>query len=60
MDAFQAFCMTFRDLRYPALRDNRLFNGNNIHPSEARGMGVLAKLYLRAIHSKHFDPFILQ
>ncbi len=60
LDAFQAFCMVSRDRRLPELRNNRLFIGSNIHPSEARGMGVLAKLYLRAIHSKFFDPFILQ
>ena len=60
LDAFQAFCMVSRDCRYPELRNNRLFVGSNIHPSEARGIGVLAKLYLRAIHSKFFDPFILQ
>ncbi len=60
LDAFQAFCLRYRDFRHPELRDPRLFSGNNIHPSEGRGMGALAKLYIRAIHSKLFNPFILQ
>jgi alkylated DNA repair dioxygenase AlkB len=60
LDAFQPFCMRFRNPSLPDLRDNRLFNGKNIHPSETRGIGVLAKLYIRAIHSNFFDPFTLQ
>jgi alkylated DNA repair dioxygenase AlkB len=60
LDAFHPFCMRFRNPSLPDLRDNRLFKGNNIHPSETKGMGVLAKLYIRAIHSNFFDPFTLQ
>ena len=60
LDAFQAFSMRFRDHRRPDLRDDRLFDGNNIHPSERKGLGVLARLYIRALHSQFFDPFLLQ
>ena len=44
----------------PDIRNDRFFVGNDIHPSQKLGMGVLAKLYLRAIHSKYFNPFVLQ
>ena len=60
MNAFTAFCSPHRSPDSPELRDSRFFVGRNIHPSEARGMGVLAKLYLRAIHSRYFDPYIFQ
>ncbi len=60
MDAFTAFCAPQRNFYSPELRDSRYFVGSNIHPSEHRGMGILAKFYLRAIHSKYFDPFTFQ
>ncbi len=60
MDAFRAFCSPRREFRSPELRDSRLFVGRNIHPSEAKGIGVLASLYIRAIHSKYFDPYTYQ
>ena len=60
MDAFSVFCDPRRNLFSPELRDTRYFIGHNIHPSEQRGMGILAKLYLRAIHSKFFDPYTFQ
>ena len=60
MDAFAPFCAPRRDFWTPELRDYRFFKGNDIHPSVAKGMGVLAKLYIRAIHSKFFNPFVFQ
>ena len=62
IDAFSAF----RDPQrvqyapYPELRNHVLFEGHDIHPSARRGMGVLARLYLRALHSRYFDPFVWQ
>ena len=60
LDAFSVFCSPFYDSSCPEIRNQYLFNGTDIHPSKNRGMGVLAKLYIRALHSKYFDPFILQ
>ena len=62
LDAFSAFRDPFRIkfAPYPELRNNMLFVGKDIHPSSRRGMGVLAKIYLRAIHSRYFDPFVWQ
>ena len=37
-------------------RNPRLFkNGKNIHPN-GRGYGVLAKMYIRIIHGRRFNP----
>ncbi len=60
LDAFKVFCSPYRNQWSPELRNNLLFEGSDIHPSKSRGMGALAKLYLKAIHSNFFDPFILQ
>ena len=60
LDAFRPFALRYFDPRVPHIRDDRFFKAGDIHPSEAKGMGVLAKLYLRAIHSNFFDPFTLQ
>ncbi len=59
-DAFAAFSAPRKDFWSPELRDYRLFKGSDIHPSEARGMGVLARLYIRAIHSRFYNPFVYQ
>ncbi len=60
LDAFSVFCSPYYHPRYPHLRNNRLFNGSDIHPSKLRGLGALARVYLRALHSQYFDPFTLQ
>ena len=60
LDAFKAFSSPFHNPWSPELRNNQLFTGSDIHPSKSRGMGVLARLYLGALHSKYFDPFVLQ
>ena len=39
---------------------DKLFDKNDIHPSVKGGMGVLAKLYIRVLHSRHFDPYVYQ
>ena len=60
LDAFSIFCTPFYHLSCLEIRNQMLFNGSDIHPSKNRGMGALAKLYIRALHSRYFDPFILQ
>ncbi len=60
LDAFKVFCSPSYNPWSPEIRNSKLFDGTDIHPSKSRGMGALAKLYLKAIHSKHFDPFIMQ
>ena len=57
--AFSCFSLPWRH-GSPEIRNYRLFEGTDIHPSERRGMGMLARLYIRAIHSKYFDPFLVQ
>jgi alkylated DNA repair dioxygenase AlkB len=59
LDAFGSFSKVC-DGRNPNIRRERFFEGNDIHPSAKRGMGVLASLYLRALHSRFFNPFVLQ
>ena len=60
LDAFSAFSSPFNNPRHPELRNGKLFDGSDIHPSRSKGMGVLARLYIRALHSRFFDPYILQ
>ena len=59
LPAFSQFSIPW-DGMTPDIRNNRFFVGRDIHPSEKLGMGVLAKLYIRAIHSNYFIPYILQ
>ena len=59
LDAFGSFSRPC-DGRNPNIRRDRFFEGKDIHPSPQRGMGVLASLYLRALHSKFFNPLVLQ
>ncbi len=60
IDAFTAFVAPRRYRFSPELRNPLLFSCLDIHPSEHRGMGALAKLYIRAVHNKSFDQFIFQ
>ena len=60
MDAFEMFRTPHYDTRSPHIRNDRLFELNGIHPNTRRGMGVLAKLYLRALHSRFFNPCVFQ
>ena len=41
------------------LRDESLFNINDIHPN-TRGLGMLARFYIYAFTSRHFNPLIYQ
>ena len=53
----------FRNARkrgYPDTRKDKFFEVGDIHPSKNKGMGVLASLYIRAIHSRYFNPYIFQ
>jgi hypothetical protein len=44
----------------PVRRFDPLFESNGIHPNPERGMGVLARFYIRAIHSRYFNPYVYQ
>ena len=45
----------------PDTRREKLFESEyGIHPRVGRGMGTLARLYMRALHSQYFDPCIFQ
>lgn len=59
LSAFEHFSVPWNGMT-PDIRNNRFFVGRNIHPSEKVGLGVLAKLYIRAIHSNYFIPYVLQ
>ena len=43
----------------PRLRSNTLFDASDIHPN-TRGLGVLARHYIFALHSKYFNPQVFQ
>ena len=51
----------FKRLKYePVKRFDKLFERNGIHLNKECGLGVLARFYIRAIHSKFFDPYVYQ
>ncbi len=51
----------FKRQRYePIRRFDKLFERNGIHLNDDCGMGVLARFYIRAIHSKFFNPYVYQ
>ena len=60
IDAFRSFILPSWSRWSPHIRNNRLFDGNDIHPSDRRGNGVLARLYIRVLHSKYFNPYVYQ
>ena len=60
MDAFVEFIRPCRNVWYPHLRNDTLFEKNGIHPSTTRGLCSLAKLYIRALHSNFFNPYVFQ
>ena len=60
IDAFGSFMLPTRSRWSPHIRNDRLFSGSDIHPSVKKGNGVLAKLYIRVIHSKFFNPSVYQ
>ena len=60
IDVFYPFTKFRRALNEPVKRFDPLFEKNGIHPNIDRGMGVLARFYIRAIHSKYFNPLVYQ
>lgn len=62
IDAFKSFILPRWSWSRgsPHIRNDKLFDNNDIHPSVKFGMGVLAKLYLRVLHSKYFNPYVYQ
>ena len=62
IDAFPVFTAQRQWGKPPIIREEPLFEKNGIHPSNniRGGMGVLARLYLRALHSKYFNPYSYQ
>lgn len=59
IDAYMPFC-NGRKRGSPDTRKEKLFDAGDIHPSKKKGMGVLARLYIRALHSHYFDPYVFQ
>ena len=56
LDIFDDFlCLNLHTGNY-FRRESLFVNASNIHPNK-RGLGVLAKSYLRVIHSNRFNPF---
>ena len=59
IDAFDKFVLPQWNRWSPHIRDNGLFEVGGIHP-HTRALGLLAKLYIRALHSRYFDPYVFQ
>ena len=60
IDAFWPFTKYHRKWGEPITRFDNIFEVNGIHPHPEKGIGILAKKYMRALHSKHFNPLIFQ
>ena len=62
LDAFHRFAIPFnmRKNDDPRCRNERLFEKSGIHPNVLRGVGALASIYLKALHSSYFNPFCIQ
>ena len=62
IDAFHRFAIPFNARRQddPRCRNEKLFEKSGIHPNVLRGMGALARLYIKALHSTYFNPFCIQ
>ena len=59
IDAFSRFSIPMQSFS-PHIRDDSLFETNGIHPNTNRGMGTLARLYIRALHCRFFNPRVFQ
>ena len=60
IDAYRPFSLP-RRRGVPDTRIENLFeSGYGIHPRKGRGLGTLARLYIRALHSRFFDPGVFQ
>ena len=60
IDAFYPFTRFDRMWDEPFARFDKLFESRGIHPNPEKGMGVLARFYIRALHSKFFNPKVFQ
>ena len=62
IDTFYPFCKFNRRFNEPNSRFDKLFEVNGIHPNKEIGIGVLARMYIWALHSfrRNFDPYIFQ
>ena len=60
IDAFHPFTKFKRSYKEPVKRFDPLFEKSGIHPNSEKGLGVLARFYIRAIHSKYFNPYVYQ
>ena len=60
IDVFWSFTKYYRKWDEHITRFDNLFEPNGIHPNPEKGTGVLARKYMRALHSKHFNPLIFQ
>jgi alkylated DNA repair dioxygenase AlkB len=60
IDVFYPFTKFKRVYNEPLKRFDPLFEKNGIHPNAQKGMGVLARFYIRAIHSRFFNPYVYQ
>ena len=60
LDAFPIFTAERQWGKPYIMRNEPLFEAKGIHPNVNVGMGVLARLYLRALHSKYFNPYSYQ
>ena len=60
IEAFFPFCKFSRRRNEPHSRFDKLFERGGIHPNPEKGMGVLARMYIRALHSKYFNPCVFQ
>ena len=60
IDAFRSFMLPTRSRWSPHIRNDSLFSGVDIHPSVNKGNAVLARLYIRVLHSRYFNPYVYQ
>ena len=60
MNTFVKFIRPCMNIWCPHLRNDKLFPPNDIHPNDKIGISILAKEYIRALHSNYFDPYVFQ
>ena len=62
LDTFHRFAIPFNSRKHddPRCRNEKLFEKSGIHPNVLRGMGALASLYMKALHSSYCNPFCIQ
>ncbi len=60
IDAFYPFTKFKRRWNEPYARFDKLFEVGGIHPNPDKGMGVLARYYIKALHGRFFIPHVFQ